>query len=112
MASRNNSDMRSVPSVLQTASAPTLAKILDGLAGPLALAAAALTFFAAYDLTVTQPPDLFAGMQPAFVQTVAVQDMAPQQPDSRSAVNAPSRTFVQKNPTTLSMLSGPAPSRY
>ena len=79
MASRNNSDLRSVPSVLETASAPPLARALDWLAGPLALAAASLTFFAAYDLTVTQPPDLFAGEQPALVQTVAAQVTAPLQ---------------------------------
>ena len=77
MASCNNSDLRSVPSVLETASALTLARVLDFLAGPLALAAAGVTFFAAYDLTVTQPPDLFTGVQPAFVQTVAAQVTAP-----------------------------------
>ena len=79
MASSNNSDLRSVPSVLETASAPTLARVLDFLAGPLALAAAGMTFFAAYDLTVTQPPDLFTEVQPAFVQTVAAQVTAPLQ---------------------------------
>ena len=77
MASCNNSDLSSVPSVLETASAPPLAKALDWLAGPLALTAAGLTFFAAYDLTVTQPPDLFTDVQPALVQTVAAQITAP-----------------------------------
>ena len=112
MASCNNSDLRSVPSVLETASAPTLASALDWLAGPLALTAAGLTFFAAYDLTVTQPPDLFTGVQPALVQTVAAQITAPLQPDSSGAVNGNSRVSVQESPTTMSMLSGPAPVRY
>ena len=112
MASCNNSDLRSVPSVLETASAPTLASALDWLAGPLALAAAGLTFFAAYDLTVTQPPDLFAGVQSALVHTVAAQVTAPHQPDSSGAANVHSRVSVQENSKTMSMLSGPAPMRY
>ncbi len=111
MASCNNNDLHSVPSIYETASAPTFARVLDWLAGPLALAAAGLTFFAAYDLTVSQPPELFAGLQPAFVQTVAAPFTALQQPDSRSAVNAP-RAYAQENSKTLSMLSGPAPQRY
>ena len=77
MASCNNSDLSSVPSVLETASAPPLGKALDWLAGPLALTAAGLTFFAAYDLTVTQPPDLFTDVQPALVQTVSAEVTAP-----------------------------------
>lgn len=112
MALFKNSDMRSAPSVLATASAPTLARVLDFLAGPLALVAAGMTFFAAYDLTVTQPPDLFTGVQPAFVETVATQVTAPQQSDSSSAVKGRGLVLVQEHPTTTSMLSGPAPLRY
>lgn len=112
MASCNNSDLRSVPSVLETASAPTLTRALDWLAGPLALTAAGLIFFAAYDLTVTQPPDLFTGAQPALAQTVAAQITAPLQPDSSGAVTGNSRVSVQANPTTMSMLSGTTPVRY
>ena len=112
MASCNNSDLRSVPSVLDTASAPTLARVLDWLAGPLALAAAGLTFFAAYDLTVTQPADLFSGVQPAFVHTVAAQVTAPMQPDGSGTVNERSRVSVQENSKTMSMLTGATPLSY
>lgn len=110
MASRNNSDLRSAPSVLDTASAPTFARVLDFLAGPLALVAAGLTFFAAYDLTVNQPPDLFTGVQPAFAQTVAAHQVtAPVQTGSSGVVNGRSRVSMQESPQTLSMRSGPAP---
>lgn len=112
MASCNNSDLRSVPSVLETASAPTLARVLDWLAGPLALAAAGLTFFAAYDLTVTQPADLFSGVQPAFVHTVAAQVAVPIQPDGSGTVNERSRVSVQENSKTMSMLTGATPLSY
>ena len=112
MASCNNSDLRSVPSVLETENAPTLARALDWLAGPLALAAAGLTFFAAYDLTVTQPADLFSGVQPVFVHTVAAQVAVPLQQDSSDAVDERSRVSVQENSKTLSMLTGATPTSY
>lgn len=112
MALCNNSDLRSVPSVLETESAPTLARVLDWLAGPLALAAAGLTFFAAYDLTVTQPADLFTGVQPALVHTVAAQVTAPMQPDGSGTVNERSRVSEQENSKTMSMLTGATPTSY
>ena len=112
MDSCNNSDLRNVPSVLETARAPTLARAVDWLAGPLALAAAGLTFFAAYDLTVTQPADLFTGMQPTLVHTVAAQVTAPMQPDGSGAANGHSRVSEQENSKTMSMLTGATPTSY
>ena len=112
MASYNNNHLRSVPSVLPTARAPTLARVIDFVAGPLALVAAGITFFAAYDLTVTQPPDLFTGVQPAFVQTGAVQVVAPLPSEHSGAVKGRGLVSVQENSTTTSMLSRPAPLRY
>lgn len=111
MPSCNYSDLRSLPSVLETARPPTLVRALDLLAGPLALAAAGLTFFAAYDLAVTQPPDLFTGEQPAFVNTVAAQVTSPMQPDG-SADNGPGRVSLEESVKTMSMLSGATPKNY
>ena len=112
MASCSNSNLRNAPSVLQTASAPRLARVVDLLAGPMALAAAGLTFFAAYELTVAPPPDLLTGVQPAVVHTVAAQVTAPLQPDSSGAVSGQNRVSVQESSKTVSMLSGPAPMQY
>lgn len=112
MASRNNNELRSVPSVLETARVPTIARAVDLLAGPLALAAAGLTFFAAYDLTVTQPADLFTGVQPTVVHTVAAQVTAPMQPDGSGAGNGHGRVSGQENSKTMSMLTGATPRSY
>ncbi len=112
MASRNNSEFRSVPSVLETARAPTLSRALDLLAGPLALAAAGLSFFAAYDLAVTPPADRFTGMQPALVHTVAAQVTAPLQADGSGAASGHSRLSEQETSKTMSMLTGATPKSY
>ena len=112
MASRNHSDLRGAPSVLETAGGQRLAKVLDFLAGPVALAAAGLTFFAAYDLTVNQPPDLFTGVQPAIAHAASAQVAAPLQLDSSGTVNGHSGVSAPEKLKTISMLSGPAPLRY
>ena len=112
MASRNNSKSRCVPSVLETARVPTIARAVDLLAGPLALAAAGLTFFAAYDLTVTQPADLFTGVQPTVVHTVAAQVTAPMQLDGSGVGNGHGWVSEQENSKTMSMFTGATSMSY
>ena len=106
MSSCNNNDFRGLPSVLNTAGPSMLARGLDFLAGPLALAAAGLTFFMAFELTVTQPADVLTIVDPVLNHAVA----APQPHVGRTAdVPGPVPELDAK---TISMVAGAAPKEY
>ena len=111
-SSSNTNDFRGLPSVLDTAGPSTLGRAVDLLAGPLALVAAGLTFFAAYELTVAQPVDLLADVEPALTHAVAAPVAAPAQAHGRSAGEDPARVSAQAIPKTISMIAGATSQGY
>ena len=109
MASCNTNDFRGLPSVLDTAGPSTLSRAEDLWAGPLALLAAGLTFFAAYEVTVAPPDDLLAGVEPALIHAVVAPVIATVQPPGGNAGEGPSQVSVQTSPKTISMIAAAKP---
>jgi hypothetical protein len=107
MSSCKSNDFGGRPSVHNTVGPSWFVRALDFLAGPLALAAAGLTFFMAYELTVAQPADWLVIVEP--VPSLAV--VAPQPQISRTAdVSGP--VPAQADAKTISMVAGAAPKEY
>jgi hypothetical protein len=106
MSSYQTHDFRDLPSVINTASPSMLVRTLDFLAGPLALAAAALTFFMAYELTVALPTGLLAVAEPALSRVVPASPELPAQVHARHAGDGPGLLSAQANPQTISVVEG------